>query len=508
MRVVQNPACGKRANGHRISILRSANLPEERKTAAIKKQQDHLQLVQKERAVYNEMTAACKKTCDDYQLSIGPSPPSSKKIGLHYSFDFAQQLLFNLIPVSNCLLCAFINSFDAKRPGVVLARTHSDAEPVSFQLLCDPEDLPPVVCAYYTARELFLEVLDIEAIQELTRRSAGVKAGAQRRTHSLSKERSVSLSHEEYSEALTLFSIVLQSGLSLGDSCTFGSELTLKLDRQQGVLKRNSIQTHLLSLTRLKDEHKLEALSAFCKHLSRRYQTLHTPGPNLAVKKYRLSYQHSVCSLNLALLCDSSSGFICNMYLYSPEQLQKQSNKPVVEQVVKRLVEPFRSQRHIVQLDNSAWKESRIKTILSGLEVNIHFTPSAKMLTIHPSSSPSISDTSEDSKSELIAHIQGWTGPALFPLSDLKGPGADAFMPGFWATLHMVCINTYVLHSLQNQGSGRNVFLTGFTRVLAAQLATDNSMAVPVLPVLNSCSYQKTMNLFKQRLVMFFHHSL
>ncbi|MEQ2297499.1 hypothetical protein AMECASPLE_035308 [Ameca splendens] len=38
---------------------------------------------------------------------------------------------------------------------------------------------------YYTARELFLEVLDIEAIQELTRRSAGVKAGAQRRTHSL-----------------------------------------------------------------------------------------------------------------------------------------------------------------------------------------------------------------------------------------------------------------------------------------------------------------------------------
>ncbi|MEQ2297500.1 hypothetical protein AMECASPLE_035309 [Ameca splendens] len=196
------------------------------------------------------------------------------------------------------------------------------------------------------------------------------------------------------------------------------------------------------------------------------------------------------------------------MYLYSPEQLQKQSNKPVVEQVVKRLVEPFRSQRHIVQLDNSAWKESRIKTILSGLEVNIHFTPSAKMLTIHPSSSPSISDTSEDSKSELIAHIQGWTGPALFPLSDLKGPGADAFMPGFWATLHMVCINTYVLHSLQSQGSGRNVFLTGFTRVLAAQLATDNSMAVPVLPVLNSCSYQKTTNLFKQRLVMFFHHSL
>ncbi|MED6261084.1 hypothetical protein ATANTOWER_000620 [Ataeniobius toweri] len=44
---------------------------------AIKKQQDHLQLVQKERAVYNEMTAASKKTCDNYQLSIDPSPPST-----------------------------------------------------------------------------------------------------------------------------------------------------------------------------------------------------------------------------------------------------------------------------------------------------------------------------------------------------------------------------------------------------------------------------------------------
>ncbi|MEQ2160073.1 hypothetical protein GOODEAATRI_029752, partial [Goodea atripinnis] len=58
-------------------LIRSTNLPEERKTAAIKKQQDHLQLVQKERAVYNEMTAGCKKTCYDYQLSIGPSPLSN-----------------------------------------------------------------------------------------------------------------------------------------------------------------------------------------------------------------------------------------------------------------------------------------------------------------------------------------------------------------------------------------------------------------------------------------------
>ncbi|KAK5609770.1 hypothetical protein CRENBAI_023008 [Crenichthys baileyi] len=45
------------------------------------------------------MAAACKKTCNDYQLSIGPSPPSSKKIRMHYSFDFAQQMHFPSNPL-------------------------------------------------------------------------------------------------------------------------------------------------------------------------------------------------------------------------------------------------------------------------------------------------------------------------------------------------------------------------------------------------------------------------
>ncbi|KTG06938.1 hypothetical protein cypCar_00046843 [Cyprinus carpio] len=35
-------------------------------------------------------------------------------------------------------------SFDAKRPGVVLAKTHRDAQPVEYQLLRDGADLPPI----------------------------------------------------------------------------------------------------------------------------------------------------------------------------------------------------------------------------------------------------------------------------------------------------------------------------------------------------------------------------
>ncbi|KAG7481875.1 hypothetical protein JOB18_007261 [Solea senegalensis] len=85
-------------------LVRSANLPDERKSEAVKKQQDHLALVQKERAAYNEMTAACRQTCADSRLSFGPSPPASKKIRMHYNFDFAQQMHFPSNPLQPGLM--------------------------------------------------------------------------------------------------------------------------------------------------------------------------------------------------------------------------------------------------------------------------------------------------------------------------------------------------------------------------------------------------------------------
>ncbi|KAM4592802.1 ubiquitin carboxyl-terminal hydrolase 50-like [Odontesthes bonariensis] len=227
-----------------------------------------------------------------------------------------------------------------------------------------------------------------------------------------------------------------------------------------------------------------------------RYKTLHSPGPHLAVKKYRLSHQHSPCSLLLAVLCDVSSGFICNMHLYCPEQLQKQSRKSVVEQVIRQLIGPFCSQRHKVQLDSSAWMKGRLPNIHE-FGVNIDFVPAVKRPVKSQASSSSLSVTpphliSEDSKSKLVAHLQGWTGPALLSPSDLKGSAVDVFLPGLWVTLHMICINTFVLHTLQSPGSSRHVHLTEFTRALASQLAADNSISVPVLPRLNSCSHQET----------------
>ncbi|XP_033934206.1 ubiquitin carboxyl-terminal hydrolase 2-like [Pseudochaenichthys georgianus] len=354
----------------------------------------------------------------------------------------------------------------------------------------------PTYQVYHTARELLLEVLDRGAVRELIRRAAGVKVGAHRPSYSQSREQGADLTEEEYTEALTWFSIVLQGGLSVGQNCSFDSELMLKLDGWQGVLKRNSFQTNLLSLTRLEDRDKLEALSAFCSHLTRRYQALYTPGRNLAVKKYTLSYDQGHCSLHLALLCDTSSGFICNMYLYSAEQLQRQSRKPVVEQVVGHLLRPFCGHRHLVQMDSSARTDGRLSDIFSSLGVDIQFVSP-----VNTSSPPvMLKQTSEDAVSQL-AHLQGWTGPALFPQPDQKGSVVEVFLPGLWVTLHILCINTFVLHTLQCEGSLRQVSLTEFSRTLASKLAADSSVTVPVLPRLNSSVYQETglTNLSKQR---------
>ncbi|KAG7231815.1 hypothetical protein INR49_010324 [Caranx melampygus] len=256
----------------------------------------------------------------------------------------------------------------------------------------------PTYHVYYTARELLLDVLDEPrsgAGQESCRREGRSEPSS----YSQSREQSSDLSEEEYAEVLTWFSIVLQSGLSAGDSCSYSSELTLTLDGWQGVLKRNSFQSSLLSLTRLDHGDKMDALSAFCSHITRRYQALYTPGQHLAVKKYQL-----------------------------PEQLQRRSRKPVVEQVVEHLLRPFCSLRLLVQLDSSAWMEGTLTDIFSGFGGNVDFVPTVKRRVTDPAS----------------------------------------------------------------PGSGRQVQLSEFTRALASQLALDPSVSVPVLPRLNSSEYQES----------------
>lgn len=354
----------------------------------------------------------------------------------------------------------------------------------------------PTYQVYYTARELLLKVLDRGAIQKLIRRAPGAKAAANRPSYNQSKEQSAGVSEGEYTEALTWFSLVLQNGVSEGMNSGSDPELTLKLRGWQGFLKKNSFQSNLVSLTRLEDGEKLEVLSAFCGHIARGYQGLYTPGQNLAVKKYRLFYQQGTCSLHLALLCDVGTGFICNLLLYRPDRLQKRSRMTVVQQVVEHLLRPFCSRRLTVRMECSAWTDGALADAFSSLGVDVHLVPAME---------PHL-QTSEGSPVPLCAHLQGWTGPALFPLSDPEVLGSDVFLPGLWVALHVVCINTFTLHRLQNQGSGKQVHLTEFTRTLASQLALGSSATAPALPRLSGLSHRDaaSASAFERRLDLTF----
>lgn len=74
-------------------IYRGTNIPENEKSDRLKKQLDHLRLVQLERSLYNNMVRDARNTCQSLQVSdFSKSIPCSRQISKHYSFDYAQQV--------------------------------------------------------------------------------------------------------------------------------------------------------------------------------------------------------------------------------------------------------------------------------------------------------------------------------------------------------------------------------------------------------------------------------
>ncbi len=91
------------------AILRAANCPDTEKSATLKKAKNHLLLVQKERSFYKSILDECSHAVHDFFLFYGGSftPPlllsqlnaNSNAITVHYSFDFAQTVLFQSDPL-------------------------------------------------------------------------------------------------------------------------------------------------------------------------------------------------------------------------------------------------------------------------------------------------------------------------------------------------------------------------------------------------------------------------
>ena len=75
-------------------LYRSANDPEEDKSAVLKLQEAHLYNATNERAFYNELVTRSRVVAAELDLHLGANAPNSLDISQHYSFDFAQQAMY------------------------------------------------------------------------------------------------------------------------------------------------------------------------------------------------------------------------------------------------------------------------------------------------------------------------------------------------------------------------------------------------------------------------------
>lgn len=90
------------------AILRSANCPSAEKSDVLKEAEEHLRIVQVERSYYKTKCDECRKSITsfftvDEEFQPPPlascTPPNSKDIKAHYSFDYAQQIHYPSDPL-------------------------------------------------------------------------------------------------------------------------------------------------------------------------------------------------------------------------------------------------------------------------------------------------------------------------------------------------------------------------------------------------------------------------
>ena len=73
-------------------LTRCVNLGDEQKTEAMKLMEDHQSVATKERSYYTKINKFVKDALPT-DMVLGPHPPCSYSGTVHYSFDFAQQIL-------------------------------------------------------------------------------------------------------------------------------------------------------------------------------------------------------------------------------------------------------------------------------------------------------------------------------------------------------------------------------------------------------------------------------
>ena len=82
-----------------LAVYQSANLSEEEKEARANEHLRHLDSAKQQRAVLQGMTAANRNNDDITSRKLGPNPPCSVDLTVHYSFDYAQQVHYPSNPL-------------------------------------------------------------------------------------------------------------------------------------------------------------------------------------------------------------------------------------------------------------------------------------------------------------------------------------------------------------------------------------------------------------------------
>ena len=81
-------------------MFRSANTPEEHKSKLVLDQEEHLRKASTQRSYFTATCESAKQTAIEQHLSsLSPHPPNSFSGAFHYSFDFAQQMLYPSDPM-------------------------------------------------------------------------------------------------------------------------------------------------------------------------------------------------------------------------------------------------------------------------------------------------------------------------------------------------------------------------------------------------------------------------
>lgn len=82
------------------AVYRSANLPDDVKSLKVQQQESHLAVVQQERSLYNSMVDDARRVVADQHITaLSCSTPNSRRITMHYCFDYAQQVHYPSDPL-------------------------------------------------------------------------------------------------------------------------------------------------------------------------------------------------------------------------------------------------------------------------------------------------------------------------------------------------------------------------------------------------------------------------